>query len=115
MPYLAHAAMEPMNCTVKITGDKCEIWTGTQMPAVDQAAAAKILGFKPEQVNVNTAFLGGAFGRRATPASDFVVEAVHIAKASGKTIKMIWSREDDMQGGYYRPLFLHRIKAGIDE
>lgn len=114
MPYLAHAAMEPMNCTVKITGDSCEIWTGTQMPATDQAAAAKILGFKPEQVKVNTPFLGGAFGRRATPTSDFVVEAVEIAKASGKAVKMIWSREDDMQGGYYRPLFLHKIKAGVD-
>jgi isoquinoline 1-oxidoreductase subunit beta len=115
VPYLAHAAMEPMNCTVKIAGDSCEIWTGTQMPAADQGQAAKILGFKPEQVKVNTPFLGGAFGRRATPTSDFVVEAVHIAKASGKAIKMIWSREDDMQGGYYRPLFLHKIKAGVDE
>jgi len=115
MPYLAHAAMEPLNCTVKITGDTCEIWTGTQMPAGDQAAAAKVLGFKPEQVKVNTPFLGGAFGRRATPTSDFVVEAVEIAKASGKAIKMMWSREDDMQGGYYRPLALHSIKAGVDK
>jgi isoquinoline 1-oxidoreductase subunit beta len=114
MPYLAHAAMEPMNCTVKISGDSCEIWTGTQMPAADQAQAAKILGFKPEQVKINTPFLGGAFGRRATPTSDFVVEAVEIAKASGKAVKMIWSREDDMHGGYYRPLFLHKIKAGVD-
>ncbi|MES2847902.1 MAG: xanthine dehydrogenase family protein molybdopterin-binding subunit, partial [Bacteroidota bacterium] len=114
MPYLAHAAMEPMNCTVKITGDSCEIWTGTQMPAADQAIAAKILGFKPEQVKLNTPFLGGAFGRRGTPTSDFVAEAVEIAKASGKAVKMIWSREDDMHGGYYRPLFLHKIKAGVD-
>jgi len=115
MPYLAHASMEPLNCTVKITGDKCEIWTGTQMPGGDQAAAAKILGFKPEQVTVVTPFLGGAFGRRATMSSDFVSEAVHIAKASGKTIKMTWTREDDTQGGYYRPSFLHRVKAGIDD
>jgi isoquinoline 1-oxidoreductase subunit beta len=114
LPYLAHAAMEPLNCTVKITGDKCEIWTGTQMPALDQAAAAKVLGFKPAQVSITTVFLGGAFGRRANPASDFVVEAVHIAKASGKAVKMIWSREDDMQAGYYRPLFFHSLKAGID-
>lgn len=112
-PYLAHAAMEPLNCTVKIAGDKCEIWTGTQMPGGDQAIAAKILGFKPSQVSIYTPFLGGAFGRRATPDSDFVAEAVEIAKASGKTIKMIWSREDDTTGGYYRPSFLHRIKAGI--
>lgn len=115
VPYLAHASMEPLNCTVKITGDKCDIWTGTQMPGGDQAAAAKILGFKPEQVSVTTTFLGGAFGRRATMDSDFVSEAVHIAKASGKTIKMTWTREDDTQGGYYRPSFLHRIKAGIDD
>ena len=114
MPYLAHASMEPLNCTVKISGDKCEIWTGTQAPGLDQAAAAKILGFKPEQVSVTTTFLGGAFGRRATLTSDFVSEAVHIAKASGKTVKMTWTREDDTQGGYYRPSFLHRIKAGID-
>lgn len=113
MPYLAHAAMEPLNCTVRITADKCDIWTGTQMPGGDQAAAAKILGFKPEQVSVTTTFLGGAFGRRATMNSDFVSEAVHIAKASGKTVKMIWTREDDTQGGYYRPSMLHRVKAGI--
>lgn len=114
-PYLAHAAMEPLNCTVKFDGKKCEIWTGTQMPFGDQAAAAKVLGIQQDKVSIYTPFLGGAFGRRATPDSDFVVEAVEIAKASGKTIKMIWSREDDTTGGYYRPSFLHRIKAGIDE
>ena len=114
-PYLAHAAMEPLNCTVKIGKAYCDIWTGTQMPGMDQAAAAKILNLKPEQVNVHTLFLGGAFGRRANPDSDFVVEAVHIAKASGKLIKMIWTREDDTQGGYYRPSFLHRLKLGADE
>lgn len=114
LPYLAHAPMEPLNCTVKINGDKCEIWTGTQMPMLDQAAAAKILGFTPEQVSVNTMFLGGAFGRRATPSSDFVAEAVHIAKASGKFIKMVWTREDDIRAGYYRPAFLHRAEIGLD-
>ena len=113
-PYLAHAAMEPLNCTVKIGKDYCDIWTGTQMPGVDQETAAKILNLKPDQVNVHTMFLGGAFGRRANPDSDFVVEAVHIAKASGKLIKMVWTREDDMQGGYYRPSFFHKIKIGSD-
>ena len=113
-PYLAHAAMEPLNCTVKITKDSCQIWTGTQLPGVDQMAAAKILGFKPEQVNIQTVFLGGGFGRRATPNSDFVTEAVHIAKASGKFIKMVWTREDDMKGGYYRPAFLHKMRIGVD-
>jgi isoquinoline 1-oxidoreductase beta subunit len=114
-PYLAHAPMEPLNCTVKISNDKCEIWTGTQLPGIDRAAAAKILGMKPEQVTMNIVFLGGGFGRRATMSSDFVSEAVQIAKASGKFIKMVWTREDDMKGGYYRPVFVHRINAGINK
>lgn len=112
-PYLAHAPMEPLNCTVKIAGNKCEIWTGTQMPGLDQNTAAKILGFTPEQVTVNIEFLGGGFGRRATPTSDFVAEAVQVAKASGKFIKMIWTREDDIRGGYYRPAFLHKVNIGL--
>ena len=115
LPYLAHAPMEPINCTVKIGTDKCEIWTGTQMPGVDQAAAAAILGFKNEQVDIITPYLGGGFGRRATPTSDFVSEAVHIAKASNKAIKMVWTREDDMRGMYYRPAFLHRMRIGVDK
>jgi isoquinoline 1-oxidoreductase beta subunit len=114
LPYLAHAPMEPLNCTVKLSKDGCEIWTGTQMPGLEQGAAASILGLKPEQVKVNTVFLGGGFGRRATPAADFVSEAVHIAKASGKFIKMVWTREDDIRGGYYRPAFLHHVRVGLD-
>jgi isoquinoline 1-oxidoreductase subunit beta len=114
-PYLAHAAMEPINCTVKLSPGKCEIWTGTQMPGVDQAAAAKILGFKNEQVDIVTPYLGGGFGRRATPSSDFVSEAVHIAKQSGQFIKMVWTREDDMRAAYYRPAFVHAIKAGVQK
>jgi len=114
-PYLAHAPMEPLNCTVKISGNTCEIWTGTQMPGLDQTAAANILGLKPEQVIVNTMFLGGGFGRRATPTSDFVTEAVHVAKASGKFVKLVWSREDDIRGGYYRPAFLHKVQIGIGD
>jgi isoquinoline 1-oxidoreductase subunit beta len=113
LPYLAHAAMEPLNCTVKISDGKCEIWTGTQMPMIDQAAAAKILGLAPEQVNIQTPYLGGGFGRRATPTADFVSEAVEIAKASGKFIKMVWTREDDMRAAYYRPAFLHRMRIGV--
>lgn len=112
-PYLAHAPMEPLNCTVRIDGDHCEIWTGTQLPGGDQQAAAKILGFKPEQVKMNTLFLGGAFGRRGCPTSDFVTEAVEIAKASGKFIKMVWTREDDMRAGYYRAAFLHDVQVGL--
>ena len=115
LPYLAHAPMEPLNCTVKLDGDKCEIWAGTQLQTVDQATAAKITGLKPEQVEIHTTFLGGGFGRRATPTSDFVSEAVQVAKASGKTVKVVWTREDDIRGGYYRPAFLHHAKVALGD
>jgi len=114
LPYLAHSPMEPLNCSVKITKDACEIWTGTQMQGTDQLAAAKILGLKPEQVTIHTLFLGGGFGRRANPAADFVSEAVHVAKAAGVPVKTVWSREDDVKGGYYRPMYLHQAKIGVD-
>jgi isoquinoline 1-oxidoreductase beta subunit len=114
VPYLAHAPMEPLNCTVKIGKDSCEIWTGTQFQTVDQSVAAKILGLKPEQVQIYTTFLGGGFGRRATPTSDFVTEAVHVAKAAGAPVKTVWSREDDIRGGYYRPAYVHDARIGVD-
>ena len=113
LPYLAHAPMEPLNCTVKIGENGCDIWTGTQMPGVDQASAAKILGLKPEQVNVHITFLGGGFGRRANPQSDFVAEATHVAKAAGAPVKTVWTREDDVHGGYYRPMFLHQARIAL--
>jgi isoquinoline 1-oxidoreductase beta subunit len=106
-PYLAHAPMEPLNCTVKISPDHCDVWTGTQSPLLHQAEIAAFLGFKPEQVQLYTPFLGGSFGRRGSFSSDWVMEAVHIAKASGKFIKLVWSREDDIKGGYYRPVYVH--------
>ncbi|SDZ16844.1 isoquinoline 1-oxidoreductase, beta subunit [Lysobacter sp. yr284] len=115
VPYLAHAPMEPLNCTVRIGADRCEIWTGTQFQTLDQGMAAKITGLKPEQVQIHTTFLGGGFGRRATPTSDFVAEAVHVAKAAGKPVKTVWSREDDVRGGYYRPMYLQRARIGLDE
>src|SRR6202022_4396356 len=74
-PYLAHAAMEPLNCVVKLDAERCEVWNGEQFQSVDQAAVAKTVGLKPEQVFINQVFAGGSFGRRANPASDFVVEA----------------------------------------
>jgi isoquinoline 1-oxidoreductase beta subunit len=116
-PYLTHAPMEPLNATVKISDDKmhCEIWTGTQMPMNEQAAAAKILGIPVENVKVHTTFLGGGFGRRATPQSDWVSEAVEIAKVSGRYIKMIWAREDDIKGQHYRPQFAHKVKVALNE
>jgi len=114
MPYLAHATMEPLNCLVRISPDRCEIWTGTQLQTVDQGNAARAAGLKPEQVEINTLFLGGGFGRRATPSSDFIVEAVHVAKGAGAPVKTIWTREDDLRGGYYRPMWHSAISAGLD-
>nr|WP_283254642.1 xanthine dehydrogenase family protein molybdopterin-binding subunit [Luteimonas galliterrae] len=113
VPYLAHAPMEPLNCTVKIDADKCEIWTGTQFQTVDQQVASKITGLKPEQIFIHTTFLGGGFGRRATPVSDFVSEAVEVAKAAKAPVKTVWSREDDVRGGYYRPAYVQRAKVGL--
>jgi isoquinoline 1-oxidoreductase beta subunit len=113
VPFLAHAPMEPLNCTVEIGEHGCDVWTGTQVQTMDQATAATILGLKSEQVRIHTTFLGGGFGRRATPSSDFVAEAVHVAKASGKTVKVVWTREDDIHGGYYRPAWLSRMRAAL--
>ncbi|MBK9037453.1 MAG: xanthine dehydrogenase family protein molybdopterin-binding subunit [Myxococcales bacterium] len=114
VPYLAHAPMEPLNCTVKIDGDRCEIWTGTQFQTGDQRAAAMVLGTSPDKVTIHTPFLGGGFGRRANPASDFVVEAVAVAKAAGVPVKVVWTRDDDIRGGYYRPAYVHRVRAAVD-
>jgi isoquinoline 1-oxidoreductase beta subunit len=115
-PYLAHAAMEPMNCVVKLDSNACEIWNGEQFQTVDQAAVAQILGLKPEQVKLNQLYAGGSFGRRANPKSDFLVEAGAIAKAIGgkAPVKLVWGREDDMKAGWYRPMYYHAIKAGLD-
>jgi isoquinoline 1-oxidoreductase beta subunit len=115
VPYLAHAAMEPLNCTVKIEGDRVEIWTGTQFQTVDQQAAAKLAGTTPDKVTIHTTFLGGGFGRRANPVSDFVSEAVLVAKAAGVPVKVVWTREDDMRGGYYRPAYVHRVRVATDD
>ena len=113
VPYLAHAPMEPENCTVRIGPGKCEIWTGTQFQTLDQQLAARITGLSPSQVEVHTTFLGGGFGRRANPTSDFVSEAVQVAKAANAPVKTVWTREDDVHGGYYRPAYLHRARIGL--
>lgn len=118
-PYLAHAPMEPLNCVVDLKTDSCTIWAGTQSQTVDQQVAAAILGLKPEQVTINTMMAGGGFGRRAVLSSDWVGDAVRIAKAwraAGKSglVKLVWSREDDIRGGYYRPSYVHRAELGID-
>lgn len=115
-PYLAHAAMEPLNCVVQLSKDHCEIWNGEQMQTGDQTAVAALLGFKPEQVTLNMLYAGGSFGRRASSDADYLVEAVNIAKAIGgrAPIKMVWLREDDTKAGYYRPAFHHTLEAALD-
>jgi len=114
LPYLAHAPMEPLNCLAHVRRDGVEIWVGTQMQTNDQVAAAQIAGVKPEQVVIHTMFLGGGFGRRANPASDFVKEAVKLSQATGLPVKVVWTREDDMRGGYYRPRTFNVVRAGLD-
>jgi isoquinoline 1-oxidoreductase beta subunit len=114
LPYLAHACMEPLNCVAHVTGDKCEIWAGTQWQTQDLNRAAAALGCDPGKVKLHTTFLGGGFGRRANPVSDIVVEAVHVAKGIDKPVQTVWTREDDMRGGYYRPFFLHRVRGALD-
>ncbi len=114
VPYLAHAMMEPLNCVVDLRADHCEIWTGTQFQTVDRLAAAATAGLKPEQVEIHTTLLGGGFGRRANPASDFVVEAVQVAKAAKVPVKVVWTREDDIRGGWYRPMWYDRMVGGVD-
>ncbi|MBI5602116.1 MAG: xanthine dehydrogenase family protein molybdopterin-binding subunit [Deltaproteobacteria bacterium] len=114
VPYLAHAAMEPLNCFVDLGPHHMEIRTGTQFQTIDRIAAARVAGLQPEEVTIQTTFLGGGFGRRANPDSDFVVEAVRVAMAIKKPVKVVWTREDDMKGGYYRPMWVDRITAGLD-
>ncbi|HEY7609910.1 MAG TPA: xanthine dehydrogenase family protein molybdopterin-binding subunit [Alphaproteobacteria bacterium] len=114
-PYLAHAPMEPLDCVVRITPTSCEIWAGDQFQTVDQMAAAAVLGLKPQQVKINTIFAGGSFGRRATPNSDYIAEGVQIAKAirGAAPVRLLWTREDDIRGGRYRPLTHHWLKAAL--
>ena len=116
-PYLAHAPMEPLTCAVRLTAQACEIWAGDQFQTVDQMNAARVAGLKPEQVTIQTLYAGGSFGRRANAVSDYIVEAVSVAKAlgaDGKPVKLIWTREDDIRGGHYRPMYFHAIEAGLD-
>ncbi|HTF58236.1 MAG TPA: xanthine dehydrogenase family protein molybdopterin-binding subunit [Planctomycetota bacterium] len=114
LPYLAHAPMEPLNCVADVREDSCEVWVGTQFQTGDRIAAAQEAGLKPEQVKLHTTLLGGGFGRRAVVDGHFVREAVQISKAVKAPIKVIWTREDDTRGGFYRPRAYHTVKAGID-
>ena len=115
-PYLAHTPMEPLNATVRFDGDKAEAWVPSQFQTMDQIAIADVLGIKPEQVTFHTEFAGGGFGRRAVIDSHVPREAALIAKRlQGTPIKLIWTREDDVRGGYYRPMHAHRVEVGIGQ
>jgi isoquinoline 1-oxidoreductase subunit beta len=117
-PYLAHAPMEPLDAVVKLTANSCEIWAGDQFQTIDQANAAHTAGLDPQQVSIHTLYAGGSFGRRANLGSDYIVEAVSIAKAygaDGTPIKLQWTREDDIHGGLYRPMYFHKVEAGLDD
>ncbi|MDO9314689.1 MAG: molybdopterin-dependent oxidoreductase [Burkholderiaceae bacterium] len=120
-PYLAHAPLEPLNATFDLHADRATVWVGSQFQTIDQTNVAQVLGLKPEQVTLNTMAAGGGFGRRAAPASDYLREGATIAKTwrqrKGNTagpLKLLWSREDDIQGGYYRPAHLHQVDVGFD-
>ena len=117
LPYLAHAAMEPLCSVGEMRDGVCDIWAGIQNQNGDQAAVARILGIAPERVRLHTLYAGGSFGRRATFTSDWIGELAEVLKASGATtpIKLMWTREDDMTGGYYRPLNVHALRAGLDD
>ncbi|MCA3188129.1 MAG: xanthine dehydrogenase family protein molybdopterin-binding subunit [Cupriavidus sp.] len=124
VPYLAHAPMEPLNCTMQpeVAGNKVtsvKVWVGSQFQTIDQGAIARTLQLTPEKVTLNTMMAGGGFGRRAVPTSDYLVESANVLRAwvaNGHTqpLKVMWSREDDIKGGYYRPLHVHRARIGVD-
>ena len=113
VPFLAHATMEPVNCTVHVRPEGCDIWVGTQVPTFAQTAAAKVTGLPPEKVQVHNHLLGGGFGRRLEV--DFIVRAVEIAKQVASPVKVVWTREEDIQHDMYRPYYYDRIAAGLDE
>jgi isoquinoline 1-oxidoreductase subunit beta len=115
IPFLAHAPMEPLNCMVVLSAGGAEILSGCQAQTVDHIAAAFTLGLPPDQVKINTMLAGGSFGRRASPSGSWVIEACQAARAIGgrAPIHLVWSREDDIKGGFYRPMALHRVQAGV--
>jgi isoquinoline 1-oxidoreductase beta subunit len=119
LPYLAHAPMEPMNCLVRLGDGSCEIWNGEQFQTGDQTAIAAMLNIPAKNVTLHQLYAGGSFGRRANPSSDYLLEAVSIAKAAWDKgmrapVKLMWTREEDTRGGYYRPAFYHKAKLALD-
>ncbi|MFC5522359.1 xanthine dehydrogenase family protein molybdopterin-binding subunit [Polaromonas jejuensis] len=115
-PYLAHATMEPLNMTLHYTGDACTVWAGSQFQSLDREAIARTLGLAVEKVEFNTMMAGGGFGRRAMPGSQNAIEAAEVAKVMrGTPVKVMYSREDDLKAGYYRPMHVHRVRIGYDD
>ena len=112
VPFLAHAAMEPLNCTVQVRKDGCDVWVGTQVATRAQATAAQVTGVPPEKIRVHNHLLGGGFGRRLDV--DFITQAVQIAKQVDGPVKVIWTREEDIQHDIYRPYYYDRLAAGLD-
>ena len=112
VPYLAHACMEPMNCTARFDGKNGELWCSTQSPQAAQKAAAEVFGIAPERVTVHSMYLGGGFGRRGE--SDYAAQAAAAAKAAGRPVKLVWSREEDIQHDFYRPAAAIRFRGGLD-
>jgi isoquinoline 1-oxidoreductase beta subunit len=116
-PYLAHASMEPMNCVAEVGGARHRLTFGSQVPSLDQLNAAMIIGTLPGAVEIETLFAGGSFGRRANFKSDYAAECTHIAKhvGGGRPVKLVWTREDDMSAGYYRPMVHHAVRVTLGE
>lgn len=113
VPFLAHAALEPLACTAKVTSTDCEVWVPTQGAQIVQYAVSKKIGLEPSSIKVHPTYIGGSFGRKAH--ADYAVQAVLAAKAIGKPVKLIWSREEDIRHDYYRPAFKAELKCGIDD
>lgn len=111
VPYLAHATMEPMNCTADVQPNRCTVWAPTQFPGMAKGKVADLTGLDEEQVTINCTYLGGGFGRRAE--QDFLVHAVLVSKAVGKPVKLIWTREEDTQHDFYRPAYLSRLQVQL--
>lgn len=115
-PYLAHAPMEPLNAVLELEGDRAELWAGSQLQSVDDQVIAAVLGLKPERVRIHTVLGGGSFGRRGNPVGDWAAELASIVRAfdARAPVHLVWTREDDIHGGFYRPQVLHRVEAGVD-
>ena len=115
MPLLAHATLEPMNCIAQVEGDTCTIWSGTQYQSNDQEVISRFLGIPQQNVTIHRPLMGGSFGRRSSKTADYTVEAVEAAMGESVPVQIIWSREEDIRSGHYRPLFVHKLRGSVDE